>query len=157
METLNFKEILLQTAVCAIACDGVIDERENEALHHIEKKSPYLSSEDLASNLDELIENCSNDFELFRDNLYRTLDQVELNIVQELTLLEISFRIIAADKIEEEAERSFIINLRKHLTVEDHIIIGGFGVIEYLVKEESEFKKFDTISDVVTDKIKKKK
>ena len=157
MEKLNFKEILLRTAVCAIACDGDIDDREKEALYNIEKKSPYFSSEDLSSSLDKLIENCMSDFQSFKDELFKSLDEVELNIVEELTLLEISFRIIAADDIEQESEQEFIINLRKHLKVENEIIRERFGMIDYLTKEESEFKSFDNTPDIETKEIKVKK
>ena len=157
MEKLNFKEILLRTAVCAIACDGDIDDREKQALYNIEKKSPYFSSEDLSSSLDKLIENCMSGFQSFKDELFKSLDEVELNIVEELTLLEISFRIIAADDIEQESEQEFIIHLRKHLKVENEIIRERFGMIEYLTKEESEFKSIDIIPDIEIREIKLKK
>jgi len=157
MEKLNFKEILLRTAVCAIACDGDIDDREKEALYNIEKKSPYFSSEDLSSSLDKLIENCMGGFQSFKDELFKSLDEVELKIVEELTLLEISFRIIAADEIEQESEREFVINLRKHLKVENEIIRERFGMIDYLTKEESEFKSFDITPDIEIREMKSKK
>ena len=157
MEKLNFKEILLRTAVCAIACDGDIDDREKQALYNIEKKSPYFSSEDLSSSLDKLIENCMCGFQSFKDELFKSLDEVELNIVEELTLLEISFRIIAADDIEQESEQEFIINLRKHLKVENEIIKERFGMIDYLTKEESEFKSFDKTPDIETKEVEGKK
>jgi len=157
MEKSNFKEILLRTAVCAIACDGDIDDREKEALYNIEKKSPYFSSEDLSSSLDKLIENCMSGFQSFKDELFKSLDEVELNIVEELTLLEISFRIIAADEIEQESEQEFVINLRKHLKVENEIIRERFGMIDYLTKEESEFKSFDITPDIEIREIKSKK
>jgi len=151
----NFTELLLHTAVCAIASDGVVDEREKAALHHIEKESPYFSSDDLSTKLDELIQQCMLNFALFRDNLFKSLDSVELNIVEELTLLEISFRIISADDIEEDSEKIFIKNLRDHLKVETHIITERFGVIDYLENKESEFKNFDKISEIQIKKIKK--
>ena len=157
MEKLDYKEILLRTAVCAIACDGDIDDREKEALYNIEKASPYFSSEDLSSKLGKLIENCMSSFQSFKDELFKSLDEVELNIVEELTLLEISFRIIAADEIEQESEQEFVINLRKHLKVEDEMIRERFGVIDYLTKEESEFKSFDNTPDIETKEIKEKK
>jgi hypothetical protein len=157
MEKSNFKEILLRTAVCAIACDGDIDDREKEALYNIEKNSPYFSSDDLSSTLDKLIENCMISFQSFRGELFKSLDEVELNIVEELTLLEISFRIIAADEIEQESEQEFVINLRQHLKVESEIIRERFGVIDYLTKEESEFKSFDNTPDIETKEIKEKK
>ena len=157
MEKSNFKEILLRTAVCAIACDGDIDDREKEALYNIEKNSPYFSSEDLSSSLDKLIENCTSSFQSFKDELFKSLNEVELNIVEELTLLEISFRIIAADEIEQESEQEFVINLRQHLKVESEMIKERFGMIDYLTKGESEFKSFDITADIEIREIKSKK
>ena len=157
MKKSNFKEILLHTAVCAIACDGDIDDREKEALYNIEKNSPYFSSEDLSSTLDKLIEDCMNNLQSFKDKLFKSLDEVELNIVEELTLLEISFRIIAADEIEQESEQDFVINLRQHLKVESEIIRERFGVIDYFAREDSEFKSFNNTTDIETKEIKEKK
>ena len=119
MEKLKFSEILLHTAVCAIACDGDIDEREKEMLFNIEKNLEYFSEIDLSSSLEKVIQDCTSDLKLFTDNLFKSLDEVELNIVEELTLLEVSFRIIAADDIEQKSEQDFIINLSQHLDV-DH-------------------------------------
>lgn len=157
MDDKNFTELLLHTAVCAIASDRVVDEREKEALHKIEINSPYFSSDDLSTKLDELLEQCILNFDLFRDNLFKSLDSVELNILEELTLLEISFRIIAADEIEEEAEKDFIKNLREHLKVKSDIITQRFGEIDYLENKESEFKNFDKISEIDIKQIKKDK
>lgn len=157
MKKLNFKEILLRTAVSAIACDGDIDDREKEALYNIEKNSPYFSSEDLSSELNNLIKDCMNNLKLFKDKLFKSIDEVELNIVEELTLLEISFRIIAADEIEQESEQEFVINLRKHLKVESEIIKQRFGPIDYLDISESEFKKSVDVLEIETEESKKVK
>lgn len=157
MKKLNFKEILLRTAVSAIACDGDIDDREKEALYNIEKNSPYFSSEDLSSELNNLIKDCMSNLKLFKDKLFQSIDEVELNIVEELTLLEISFRIIAADEIEQESEQEFIINLRKHLKVESEIIKQRFGLIDYLDINESEFKKSVDVLEIETEERKKGK
>jgi uncharacterized membrane protein YebE (DUF533 family) len=144
MEKLNFSEILLRTAVCAIACDGDVDEREKEMLFNIEKKLEYFSEIDLSSSLEKLINDCTSNLKLFMDNLFKSIDEVELNIVEELTLLEVSFRIIAADDIEQRSEQDFIINLSQHLDADYEIIRQRFGTIDYLEKNKSEFRKFDT-------------
>jgi len=59
MEAINYKNILLNTAVCAIACDGDIDAREIDALKNIEKNSPYFSSQDLSETLEKSLKKCS--------------------------------------------------------------------------------------------------
>ena len=132
MEAINYKNILLNTAVCAIACDGDVDAREIDALKNIEKNSPYFSSQDLSETLEKSLDKCSLDAIKFQKSIFSDIKKAKLNLVQELTLMEISLRIIAADKIEEDSEREFIINLRKCLTISDLILFQRFGKIEYL-------------------------
>ena len=57
---MEYKEILLKTAVCAIASDGIIDERETKALYSIEKKSTYFSAIDLEKTLVLYLYKCKN-------------------------------------------------------------------------------------------------
>ena len=132
MEAINYKNILLNTAVCAIACDGDLDAREIDALKNIEKNSPYFSSQDLSETLEKSLDKCSLDAIKFQKSIFSDIIKAKLNLVQELTLMEISLRIIAADKIEEDSEREFIINLRQCLTISDLILFQRFGKIEYL-------------------------
>ena len=140
MELSKFKELLLKVAVCAIACDDDIDDREIKALHEIEKNSPYFSTLDLSETLDNSLEACSKDLHTFKKNVFDLLEANTLNVVQELTILEISLRIIAADEIEEDSERAFINDLRVHLELDDFLIEQRFGDIPYLKPKKSEFK-----------------
>ena len=140
MELSKFKEVLLKVAVCAIACDGDIDDREIEMLHKIEKESPYFSALNLSDILEKSLDSCKKDLNTFKNNLLDILKRNTLNIVQELTILEISLRIIAADEIEEDSERAFINDLRVHLDLDDFLIEQRFGDIPYLKPKNSEFK-----------------
>ena len=70
---MEYKELLLKTAVCAITSDGVIDERETKALYHMEKSSPYFSSIDLEITLKSSLDNCMKDIKLF---LYTPIDSI---------------------------------------------------------------------------------
>ena len=132
MEAINYTNILLETAVSAIACDGDIDEREIEALKNIEKNSPYFSSDDLSDNLEKYLKKCSSDITKYQKSVFNKIKKGKLNLLQELTLMEISLRIITADEIEEDLEKEFIINLRKCLSVSDLILFQRFGKIDYL-------------------------
>ena len=140
MELSKFKEVLLKVAVCAIACDGDIDDREIEVLHKIEKESPYFSALDLSDILEKSLASCTKDLNTFKNNVLDILKSNTLNIVQELSVLEISLRIIAADEIEEDSEREFINDLRVHLDLDDFLIEQRFGDISYLKPKKSEFK-----------------
>jgi len=139
MDKIKFKEVLMNIAVCAIACDGDIDDREIEALKKIEKETPYFSGVDLSNKLDKSLNQCLRDIEKFKENIFKKLKKIDLNIVQELMILEISLRIISADEIELEVEKDFIKDLRKYLKIEDFLIYERFGDISYL-KEKIEIK-----------------
>ena len=102
MEKTDYKNILLETAVAAISCDGDIDEREINSLKNIEKSSPYFSSSDLSETLDKSLKNAISDVLQFQKIVFNKIKQSQLNLVQELTLIEISLRIIAADEKEED-------------------------------------------------------
>lgn len=132
MDKIKFKEVLMNIAVCAIACDGDIDDREIEALKKIEKETPYFSGVDLSGKLQKSLKKCLTDIEKFKNNIFKKLSKIELNIIQELMILEISLRIISADNVELEVEKDFIKELRKYLKIEDFLIFERFGDISYL-------------------------
>ena len=71
MELSKFKEVLLKVAVCAIACDGDIDDREIEMLHKIEKESPYFSALNLSDILEKSLDSCKKDLNTFFQNIIR--------------------------------------------------------------------------------------
>jgi hypothetical protein len=148
METSEYKKILLDIAVCAISCDGIIDEREINELHEIEKSSPYFSALDLSETLEASIKDCMDDMNEFQRKIFDLLDSNDLNIVQELSLLDISLKIIAADEKEAEAEIQFLKELRSHLKVEDLIIKQRFGSISYLSSTNSEFRTFSNANEI---------
>ena len=135
---MEYKEILLKTAVCAIASDGIIDERETKALYSIEKKSKYFSSIDLEKMLDSFLEEGINNIDTFIASTLESISLVNLNGAQELELLEISFRIIHADGIVVDKEEKFISKLRSVLEIDDLIIAERFGAIEYLGISETD-------------------
>jgi tellurite resistance protein len=152
MELSKFKGLLLKVAVCAIACDDDIDDREIKALHEIERNSPYFSTLDLSETLDKSLEACSNDLHTFKKNVFDLLKANALNVVQELTILEISLRIIAADGVEEEKEKTFVNDLRIHLGLDDFLIEQRFGEISYLKPKNSEFNStnLDDLDSIIS-------
>jgi len=132
MDNNTFKNLLLETAVSAIACDGSVDEKEIEALRNIEKNSPYFSSDDLSKDLGKYLKNCEKNLKKFQSSLFKKIKKAKLNILQELSLMEISLRIISADEKEEEDEINFVKLLRSNLSISDLILYQRFGKIEYL-------------------------
>ena len=139
MEKTKFKELLLDISICAIACDGDIDDREIEALKNIEKNTPYFSGVDLSTKPESSLKKCLENLEDFQNNIFKKLNSAKLNIIQELMILEISMRIISADEIELEIEKEYINNLRGYLEIDDFLIAERFGDIGYLRPKNSEF------------------
>jgi hypothetical protein len=156
MEISEYKKILLDVAVCAISCDGIIDEREINELNEIEMTSPYFSALDLSETLEASLKECMDNNEAFQQKVFEILDTIELNIVQELSIIDISLKIIAADEKEEDVEIQFLKNLRSHLKVEDVIIKQRFGSISYLSSTNSEFKSFANEIEILTKEQNKK-
>ncbi len=150
METSEYKKILLDVAVCAISCDGIIDEREINELNEIEKTSPYFSALDLSETLEASLKECKDNNEVFQQKVFEILDANELNVVQELSIIDISLKIIAADEKVEDLEIQFLKNLRSHLKVEDVIIKQRFGSLPYLSNINSEFTTFSNDIEILT-------
>jgi|TARA_B110000967_G_C18485148_1_gene364035 uncharacterized membrane protein YebE (DUF533 family) len=143
---LDYKKLLLKTAVAAITSDGVIDDREIIALKEIEKSSPYFSEDDLLQDLESLLDEASKDINLFIENTILEISNSTLNTIEELTLLEVSLTIIEADDVIETSEKEFIIKLRDALQVDDFILSRRFGTISYL-GIEYEKKSFEELDD----------
>ncbi len=139
MDKIKFKELLLNISICAIACDGDIDDREIEALKNIEKNTPYFVGVDLSKKLESSLKKCLSNLDEFQKDIFKKLESTKLNIVQELMILEISMRIISADQIELEIEKEYINNLRKYLQIDDFLINERFGDIDYLRPKSNEF------------------
>lgn len=156
METSEYKKILLDVAVCAISCDGIIDEREINELNEIEKTSSYFSALDLSETLEASLKECKDNNEVFQQKVFEILDANELNVVQELSIIDISLKIIAADEKVEDLEIQFLKNLRSHLNVEDVIIKQRFGSISYLSSINSEFTSFSNDIEILTKEQNKK-
>ncbi len=156
METYDYKKILLDIAVCAISCDGIIDEREINELNEIEMTSPYFSALDLSETLEASLKECMDNNDAFQQKVFEILDANELNVVQELSIIDISLKIIAADEKEEDVEIEFLKNLRSHLKVEDVIIKQRFGSISYLSSTNSEFTNFPNEIEIMTKEQNKK-
>lgn len=132
MKSKDFKNLLLEVAVAAIASDGKIDDIEIKTLHDIETKSPYFSSIDLNDSLEGLLKLASSDISKFIENIIADVNNASFGIVEELNLLEIALRIIESDEVIELSEEEFVRKLRAVLKVDDLLLVQRFGTIKYL-------------------------
>jgi uncharacterized membrane protein YebE (DUF533 family) len=147
MEIEEFEKILLNIAVCAISCDGHIDDLEIKELHLINKKSPYFSQTNLTSSLNNSIAIAMDSYFTFENSVFNELNKYRLSVPQELTILEISMALIAADNEIDKSEVKFINLLRRNLSIDDLTISERFGKINYLDLNNTTKDEFTKLSD----------
>ena len=101
------------------------------------------------------------DLNAFQNTLFESIKKANLDIVQQLSAIDVCLEIIAADEKIENSEIEFVKNLRKTLAVSDDVIFERFGQIDYLfLEEKSEFvssskSPFENVSSGTTKKNRK--
>tara|TARA_B110000037_G_C17123742_1_gene507039 strand:+ start:4067 stop:4573 length:507 start_codon:yes stop_codon:yes gene_type:complete len=133
MESIEFKKILFKTAFCVMACDGDIDELEIEEMKKIDSSTSYFNDIDLSNELTSLISSVKSRGKIVVQELFKTLRDNELSMVQELLIIEVALRIINADNKVDENEIKFLNLLRAKLDIANATLIDRFGSIPYLV------------------------
>jgi len=158
METKDFKKLLFKTAFCVMACDGNIDDMEIQEMKKIDSNTTYFSDTDLTEELNNLINGLQDKNTKIVKGLFDSLRENKLTITQELLILEITMRIISADKIIDENEVRFLNLIRSKLDLGDKIIHERFGKIPYLKNhnyDEAELNQADFINEIEITDIKK--
>ena len=61
----------------------------------------------------------------FQNTLFESIKKTDLDIVQQLSAIDICLEIIAADEKIENSEIEFVKNLRKNLTVSNDVVFEG--------------------------------
>ncbi len=136
LERPDFQRLLFRTAFCLMACDGHIDDREVNEIKLMNNSSAYFRGIDLSGELEELLADLKENGKHIVDELFNSLAELDLSTVQELLILEVSFRLVHADEKVEENEIKFLRFLRSKLKVRDEVIRDRFGVVEYLFDKD---------------------
>lgn len=136
LERPDFQRLLFRTAFCLMACDGHIDDREVNEIKLMNNSSAYFRGIDLSGELEELFADLKEKGKHIVDELFNSLAELDLSTVQELLILEVSFRLVHADEKVDENEIKFLRFLRSKLKVHDEVIRDRFGVIEYLFDKD---------------------
>ena len=152
LEKQQFQKLLFKVAFCTIACDGHIDEMEIKEMKAMDKSTSYFQGIDLSDELDNLLVTLKDKGKHIIDELYDYLKATKLNLVQELLILEVAFRLAMANKEMDENEIKFIRFLRSHLNLYDEIIRDRFGAVEYLFDKDysQDIVKNETHSDLLS-------
>lgn len=152
LERNEFQRLLFRTSFCLMACDGYIDEREVEEIKKMNKESHYFQGIDLSEELNDLLNDLKEKGRLIVNQLFQSLSNIKLSTVQELLILEVSFRLINADEKVDENEIKFLRLLRSKLKLHDEIIRDRFGAVEYLFDKDysHDIAKSGTYSDFLS-------
>lgn len=137
MEQMEFKKLLLESAIILMSCDGEIADAEVKELNEIANNTTYFSGMNLKQEMNNLLPQFRKTTKEDIHKFYRTLRSKDLTIVQELLLLEINLRITYSDKILHESEIEFIKTLRGVCNAPDELLIERFGKLEFLMRDTS--------------------
>jgi|AntAceMinimDraft_9_1070365.scaffolds.fasta_scaffold29516_2 uncharacterized tellurite resistance protein B-like protein len=133
MEELKFEKLLFNTAICVMACDGEIHDREIQELKLIAKNTPYFKDLDYQTELDTIMKKIKNNTNIMKQ-YFEEIKAVELSPVQELLILEVVLRMMYADNRIDENEVKLIRIIKSYLKIPDQIIFERFGKIDFLIK-----------------------
>jgi uncharacterized tellurite resistance protein B-like protein len=132
MEEKEFQYLILETMICATACDGEIDEREIAVLRQIVQHSQYFQRQDISQILNDRLQAVQNDGRAFLNSYLKALGATQWHYAQELQIMEVILRIMHADERIDDNEVEFFKLVRSKLKVHDEIIHQRFGDIPFL-------------------------
>ncbi|OGU18622.1 MAG: hypothetical protein A2X85_17440 [Geobacteraceae bacterium GWF2_54_21] len=150
MEQRDLQKLLLKTAVCTIACDGEIHEKEIAEMNAMVSQAVYFKDFNGIESLSEMLDAVKKSGKDFFHEFLEGLKSSELSIVQELLLLEVILRIVYADERFDTNEEMFLRLVRTHLHVHDEIITQRFGAVPCLnASQKMEFSSVGIDSEIV--------
>lgn len=150
MEQRDLQKLLLKAAICTIACDGEIHDKELAEMNEMVSQAVYFKDFNGHELLCEMLEAVKASGKIFFHEFLENIKFSELSIVQELLVLEVILRIVYADERFDPNEEMFLRLVRSHLNVQDEIIVQRFGAVPCLnVREKVDFSSADLNSDLV--------
>lgn len=137
MEQMEFKKLLLESALYLMSCDSEIADVEINEIKEIANKTTYFGGLDINTELNNLLPHFRKSGEIINDKYYHNLKTSDLSEVQELLLLEIILRITYSDQKLHENEIEFIRSVRSYFSVPDDVLIERFGKLDFLMRSTS--------------------
>lgn len=131
-------ELLLRTAFCCMACDGSIDPEEVGMIKDLSNVKNLFGEISINDELDRLTEELKLKGKLFLKEYLSTLAEQDLSEEEELTIANVAFQTIRADKNIEYSEIKFFKVIRANLTkVSDDTLIEKIEGIDenYLAQD----------------------
>lgn len=119
---MEYKELLLKTVFCTMACDGDIAEQEIQCVKKYVEKLKISDSLNVEETLKTYVSEINALKQGFIDKYFKEIIEQSLSIEQELEIAKASVDIILADEVIEYSEIKFFKKLRSKLNVSDEEI-----------------------------------
>ena len=134
MKTGAFQNLLLKSAVSAIACDGSIDDAEIAELRKMFEEEVYFLGYDYEEPFLNHLDYIKAHGSAAINEYLKEVATAGLNEHQELLLIEVLIRAIESDKRVETSEIKFLQLVKAKLTTSEEVIITRFPKqINYLI------------------------
>lgn len=153
METIEFKKILVKTAVFVMAADGDVHHEELSELKSISESKNYFTELDLEKEINEVLKEIKSVGRYAYINFLKDLKSKELSIPEVLLLFESTLQIIKSDKKITESEVSFFQKLRYIFPqVPEDIFNSRFGTEDLKAEHSDSGFKYDLdMSKIISD------
>lgn len=108
MKTGEFQQLLLRSAVTALACDGSIDQAEVDAVKHMAENEVYFDGYDYAAPFDTFLNHIKAQGRAAVEEYLIQLKKAPLKERQKLLLVEVLLRVMDADNQWAQNEKAFL-------------------------------------------------
>jgi len=148
MNAIPFDKLVLKTAFCCMASDGIIDKREIALINTMCKKSPLFVDFNFEKEINALVSKLNTKGKEFISYYFDLLKNSKLSEQEELTLIDFAIKTIKADDQIEYSEIKFFKVIRHNLKISDEKILESYPDIEQFLEQ-------DIITESYLDKISK--
>jgi uncharacterized tellurite resistance protein B-like protein len=147
MDSISFEKLLLKSAFCCMASDGLIDDREIALIKTMCENSPLFNDFNFQEEINSLVNKINTRGKEFISYYFDLLDKSKLTEKEELMLIDFAIQTIKADEQIEYSEIKFFKNIRHRLKINDENILAVFPDME-------QFLEKDIVTESFLDKIK---
>lgn len=136
MEKISFDRLLLKTAFCCMASDGVIDNREIALIKTMCENSPLFIDFNFQEEINALVEKINTRGKEFISYYFELLKESNLTEQEELKLIDFAIKTIQSDDLIEYSEIKFFKIIRHNLNIGDEAILSVYPEIEQFLEKD---------------------
>lgn len=139
----NFNDIMLRTAFSCMSCDGDIATEEVSLISEMAEKEKLFGDVEIKDKLQELLSEINAKGSRFLKEYLSSLQETKLSVEQKLSIMNVAYKTILADKKIEYSEVKFFKVIRSVFEdVPNELIMETVaGIEDYFLEEDinSEF------------------